>query len=100
MALGVSGGLLPCPSALILLLSAVALQKVGFGLVLIVAFSIGLASVLTGIGLAMVYAGKLFSRLPSQQTGLLRLLPAASALFITIAGIGITVKALLDMGVL
>lgn len=100
LALGVSGGLLPCPSALILLLSAVALQKVGFGLVLIVAFSLGLASVLTGIGLAMVYAGKLFSRLPTRQTGLLRLLPAASALFITIAGIGITVKALLDMGVL
>ncbi len=100
LALGVSGGLLPCPSALILLLSAVALQKVGFGLVLIVAFSIGLASVLTGIGLAMVYASKLFSRLPSRQAGLLRLLPAASALFITIAGIGITVKALLDTGVL
>jgi hypothetical protein len=59
-----------------------------------------LASVLTGIGLAMVYASKLFSRLPSRQAGLLRLLPAASALFITIAGIGITVKALLDTGVL
>ncbi|MCB8927060.1 MAG: sulfite exporter TauE/SafE family protein [Ardenticatenaceae bacterium] len=100
LALGVSGGLLPCPSALILLLSAVALQKVGFGLILIVAFSIGLASVLTGIGLAMVYAGKLFSRLPTKQAGLLRLLPAVSALFITIAGIGITVKALLDTGVL
>ena len=100
LALGVSGGLLPCPSALILLLSAVALQKVGFGLILIIAFSIGLASVLTGIGLAMVYAGKLFSRLPTKQAGLLRLLPAVSALFITIAGVGITVKALLDTGVL
>ncbi|MBK8902888.1 MAG: sulfite exporter TauE/SafE family protein [Anaerolineaceae bacterium] len=100
LALGVSGGLLPCPSALILLLSAVALQKVGFGLVLIVAFSIGLASVLTGIGLAMVYAGQLFARLPARQSGLLRLLPAASALFITIAGIGITVQALLETGVL
>ena len=99
LALGVSGGLLPCPSALILLLSAVALQKVGFGLILIVAFSIGLASVLTGIGLAMVYASKLFARLPAKQAGLMRLLPAASALFITIAGLGITVKALLDTGV-
>ncbi|WP_420627208.1 nickel/cobalt transporter [Candidatus Leptofilum sp.] len=99
LALGVSGGLLPCPSALILMLSAIALQKVGFGLILIVAFSIGLASVLTGIGLAMVYASKLFARLPANQAGLMRLLPAASALFITIAGIGITVKALLDTGV-
>ncbi|MCC6606476.1 MAG: sulfite exporter TauE/SafE family protein [Anaerolineae bacterium] len=100
LALGVSGGLIPCPSALILLLSAIALQKVGFGLVLIVFFSIGLASVLTGIGLAMVYASKLFTRLPSRQVGWLRLLPTASALFITVAGIGITVKALLDTGVL
>lgn len=100
LALSVSGGLLPCPIALILLLIAVALQKVAFGLILIVAFSIGLAVVLMGTGLAMVYASKLFSRLPTQQAGLLKLLSAASALFITIAGIGITVKALIDTGVL
>lgn len=98
LALGVSGGLLPCPSALILLLSAIAWQQVGFGLVLIVAFSAGLASVLTGIGLMLVYAGRLFARLPLGHGRVTRLLPVASALFITVAGLGITIKALLETG--
>jgi len=54
LALSVSGGLLPCPSALVVLLSAIALHRVGYGL-LVVAFSIGLAATLTAIGLAFVY---------------------------------------------
>jgi ABC-type nickel/cobalt efflux system permease component RcnA len=96
LALGVSGGLLPCPSALVLLLSAIALQRVGFGLVLIVAFSVGLASVLTGIGIVLVYAGRLFERVPVRHGGLARALPLASALFITMAGVAITVQALIQ----
>ncbi|MEZ4583540.1 MAG: sulfite exporter TauE/SafE family protein [Caldilineaceae bacterium] len=56
LALGISGGLLPCPSALVVMLSATALQRVGLGLVLIIAFSLGLAGKLTGVGMAMVYA--------------------------------------------
>jgi ABC-type nickel/cobalt efflux system permease component RcnA len=101
LALGISGGLLPCPSALILMLSAIALRQVGAGLVLILAFSIGLASVLTGIGLVMVYAGKLLERLPLHHSGLTtRLLPMASSLFITAAGLLITVRALQEAGVL
>src|SRR5262249_12819033 len=50
LALGVSGGLLPCPSALVVMLGAIALHRIAFGLALIVAFSVGLAGVLTGIG--------------------------------------------------
>ena len=96
LALGVSGGLLPCPSALVLLLSAIALQRVGFGLMLIVAFSVGLASVLTGIGIVLVYAGRLFERVPVRHRGLARALPLASALFITMAGVAITVQALIQ----
>ena len=92
LALGISGGLLPCPSALVLLLSAIALQQVGIGLILIVIFSIGLASVLTGIGLILVYAGRFLERLPIRHsTFTRRVLPAASAAFITIAGLLITV---------
>jgi len=45
------------PSALVVLLSAIALHRVGYGLLLVVAFSIGLAATLTAIGLAFVYAG-------------------------------------------
>lgn len=96
LALGVSGGLIPCPSALILLLSATALQQVGFGLLLVMAFSLGLAGVLTGIGLVLVYAGRLFARVPGSYGRAAAWLPVASALFITLAGVGITVKALAE----
>lgn len=101
LALGISGGLLPCPSALILMLSAIALRQVGLGLALIVAFSIGLAAVLTGIGLVMVYAGRLLERLPVRHTAVTtRLLPMASAAFITLAGLLVTLRALGEAGVL
>ena len=60
LALGVSGGLVPCPSAMVLLLAAVALNKTAFGLALVVAFSAGLALTLTAIGLAFLYARNRF----------------------------------------
>jgi ABC-type nickel/cobalt efflux system permease component RcnA len=108
LALGISGGLLPCPSALIVMLSAISLQRVGFGLVLIVAFSLGLAGVLTGIGILWVQARQLFDHLPrpallepaARYGRLLRLLPAASALFITIAGIAVAFQAFIQTGLL
>ena len=61
-ALGITGGIVPCPAALVVLLSAVALRRVGFGLFLIAAFSVGLAAVLIAIGLLMVYARRLMAR--------------------------------------
>jgi nickel/cobalt transporter (NicO) family protein len=99
IALGVSGGLIPCPSALILLLGAIALGRVGLGLLLIVAFSLGLASVLTAIGILLVYARRLFERLPVQGR-LLRVLPVGSALVVTLAGVVITAQALVQTGLL
>ena len=101
LALGISGGILPCPSALILMLSAIALRQVGLGITLIAAFSIGLAGVLTGIGLVMVYAGQILERLPIRHTAVTaRLLPMASAAFITVAGLLITLRALGEAGVI
>lgn len=97
LALGISGGLLPCPSALVLMLGAISLQRVGFGLALIVMFSLGLASVLTAIGVVLVYAGKFFQRIP-ESGPLFRFVPVASALFITVVGVGITVQALMNIG--
>jgi nickel/cobalt transporter (NicO) family protein len=94
LALGISGGLLPCPSALVVLLSAIALGRIGFGLALVSAFSLGLAAVLTGIGLMLVYAKDRFEHLPL-QTPKIRMLPVASALCITLIGLGITTQALL-----
>jgi nickel/cobalt transporter (NicO) family protein len=99
LALGVSGGLIPCPSALVLMLGAIALDRIAFGLVLILVFSIGLASVLTVIGVALVVAGRLFDQIPAVGR-LLRVMPVASAIFITLVGVGISWQALVQAGVL
>ena len=93
LGVGVAAGLLPCPSALVVLLSAIALHRIGFGLALIVAFSLGLAATITSIGLVAVLAKRAFSRL-SLNGPVVRLLPAASALVILAVGVGITLKAL------
>ena len=64
LALGISGGILPCPSALVVLLGAIAVHRVAFGLLLVVAFSVGLAATLTGVGLLVVYARRFVDRVP------------------------------------
>jgi nickel/cobalt exporter len=92
LAVGVSGGLLPCPSALVVLLAAISLHRVAFGLLLILAFSAGLALTITGIGLAAVLARSTFRRV-SFEGRLVRLLPAASALVILAAGLAMTLRA-------
>jgi nickel/cobalt transporter (NicO) family protein len=98
MALGVSGGLVPCPAALVLLLGAISLDRLGLAMVLVLAFSAGLAVVLTGIGLLMIYARKLFERF-SFEARVPRLLPVVSASVITLAGVGIALAALGQTGI-
>jgi ABC-type nickel/cobalt efflux system permease component RcnA len=93
LAVGVSGGLLPCPSALVVLLAAVSLHRVAFGLLLIVAFSLGLALSITGVGLVAVLAKRAFAR-RSFDGLLVRALPAASAVVILVAGVAMTLHAL------
>jgi nickel/cobalt transporter (NicO) family protein len=93
LGVGISAGLLPCPTALVVLLAAISLHRVGYGLVLIVAFSIGLAATITAIGLLAVSARRVFRR-ASFQGPVVRLLPAASALLIIGFGIAMTVRAL------
>ena len=90
---GVAAGLLPCPSALVVLLSAIALHRIGLGLALIFAFSVGLAATITSIGLVAVFARGAFSRLRFDGP-LVGALPSVSALLILAVGIGLTVKAL------
>jgi ABC-type nickel/cobalt efflux system permease component RcnA len=93
LAVGVSGGLLPCPSALVVLLAAISLHRVAYGMILIVAFSFGLAASITGIGLVSVLAKRAFRRV-SFEGSLMRLLPALSAFVIVVAGIAMTARAL------
>jgi ABC-type nickel/cobalt efflux system permease component RcnA len=97
--LGTTGGIVPCPAALVVLLSAVALHRTGFGLFLIVAFSIGLAAVLIAMGLAAVFAGRIMSRLPVNGSLVQRWLPMASALMITGLGCLIAVRGLIAAGI-
>ena len=93
LALGVSGGMIPCPSALVLLLGAIALDRTAFGVVLVCAFSLGLAGVVSGIGLTVLYARRLFTRIPSSGRAI-RGLPVVSAAVITILGLVLTLRAL------
>jgi nickel/cobalt transporter (NicO) family protein len=87
VALGASGGLVPCESALVLLLSAVALGRVGLGLLLLLAFSLGLASVLMGIGILVLYAKRFLPRRQgARQTVFFRWVPIASAAIVVIIG--------------
>jgi nickel/cobalt exporter len=97
VAVGVSGGLLPCPSALVVLLAAISLHRVAFGILLVVAFSAGLALTITGIGVAAVLARGAFRRL-SFNGRVLSLLPTASALVILAAGLLMTLHALPQVG--
>jgi ABC-type nickel/cobalt efflux system permease component RcnA len=89
---GVAAGLLPCPSALVVLLSAIALHRIGFGFALIAAFSLGLAATITGIGLVAVLARRAFGRV-SLEGRVVRALPALSALVILFVGVAITARA-------
>jgi len=91
IALGASGGLVPCPSGLVLLLSSIAIGRVGLGILLLVGFSAGLAMVLTSIGLLVVYAK---TWLPDAEAAAsspaFRYIPIASAAVVVVLGILMT----------
>jgi nickel/cobalt transporter (NicO) family protein len=89
LAMGASAGLIPCPSALVVLLGAVAQHQIGLGLVLITAFSLGLAATLTGLGIVVVRAARV--PLPPRAAAVI---PALSAALIVVVGIVMTAKAL------
>jgi ABC-type nickel/cobalt efflux system permease component RcnA len=93
LGVGIAAGLLPCPSALVVLLSAIALHRIGLGLALILAFSVGLAATITGIGLVAVLARRAFGRLRLDGP-VIRALPAVSAALILAVGVAITLNSL------
>jgi ABC-type nickel/cobalt efflux system permease component RcnA len=86
LALGISGGLLPCPSALVLMLAAINLNRIGYGLLLTLAFSIGLAATLMCVGLAFLYLGKLLDRPSLGSNPIVKALPVFSAMVIACVG--------------
>jgi len=98
LALGITGGIIPCPTALVVLLAAIAYHRVALGLVWILAFSLGLAAVLTGLGLLAVYGRGIMSKRNVARfkfTGtLMSRLPMASALVVAVLGIAIAIQSL------
>jgi ABC-type nickel/cobalt efflux system permease component RcnA len=100
LALGVGGGIVPCPAALVVLLSAVSLGRIGFGLALIAAFSAGLAAVLVGVGLLVLHARRLMARVTGQGVIVTRWLPLTASAVITGLGLVLAVQALQAAGVL
>ena len=92
LGLGISGGLVPCPDAIAILLVAVAVNRIPFGMLLIVAFSLGLALVLIAIGIAMVQGLRLL-----QHNDLINRFsiysPVASSVVVLVLGIGLTLSA-------
>jgi ABC-type nickel/cobalt efflux system permease component RcnA len=98
-ALGITGGIIPCPAALVVLLSAFALHRIGLGFFLIIAFSLGLAAVLIAFGMLMVYGRRFLGRLLVNGPLTTRWLPVASAAFMTVLGAGIAVRAFFTTGI-
>ncbi len=93
--LAVSGGLVPCPSALVLLLSSIAIGRIGLGLALLTSFSLGLAVVLIAIGVTVLYAKNLLPDTPKiRSSPIFTMLPVISAAVITVVGLLMTAAAL------
>lgn len=99
LSLGISGGLVPCPEAMVVLLISVTINRLLFGIVILVAFSLGLAAILIAIGIAMVLAGPALNRF-SKEGVLLRALPVGSAALVTLLGAAILYSAVADAGLL
>lgn len=101
LALGVAGGLLPCPSALLASLGAVAIGKAGMGVVVGLAFSVGLAATLTAVGLAVLYAGRFFSgrRLAGPWPARSRYAALGGAAAVTLTGVLVVGRALVETGI-
>ncbi|MBI4712907.1 MAG: sulfite exporter TauE/SafE family protein [Planctomycetes bacterium] len=99
LSLGISGGLVPCPTAIVILLMAISLNKTIWGLILILAFSVGLASVLVTIGILMVTGTSLLDKF-TKGGRVFRTLAVISPVLIIFIGFGIIFKTLIDIGVI
>lgn len=92
IALGISGGLVPCPDAIAILLVAITINRIAFGLSLIVSFSLGLAIVLISIGIIMVESKQIFARLRWFNKASF-VVPVISALVVLVLGAALSVSA-------
>jgi len=98
-ALGVAGGLVPSASALVILLAAISLHRIGFGLLLILAFGAGMAGVLAGTGMLLVYASRLMERFQFHSQ-LSRATPFVTALIVLVVGLVMALRSASQAGLI
>ena len=98
LSLGISGGIVPCVDALIGLLFAISLGKLVWGLIILCAFSLGLAAVLVAIGILMVMAKPVIQRFTGEGVWLQRL-PMISAAVVILLGAILVFKAFNTVGI-
>jgi nickel/cobalt exporter len=94
--LGISGGIVPCPAALAVLLAATTFGTFLRGVSLVIVFSIGMAAALVAIGIAMVHASRFAGKYVTESRWT-KVVPVISAIIITLVGVGLTIKALVEV---
>jgi ABC-type nickel/cobalt efflux system permease component RcnA len=99
LSLGISGGIVPCPDAIVVLLMAVALNKVALGIAVLLSFSLGLALVLIGVGMSVVLLRSAAGGFEGRGRAV-RWLPVVSALVVAALGFAIAIQSLLKSGLL
>ena len=98
-ALGLSGGMIPSVSALLVLIGSISIGRPAWGVVLTIAFGIGMAAVLVGIGFGLVYARRLVERIPQTRSlDLGRRVPILSAVVVLLAGFLIAGQGIIGLG--
>ena len=98
--LGLAGGLVPSASALLILLPTIAAGRPAWGVILVAAFGLGMAAVMTGVGLAFVHARGLLERAPTRirATRAVHLVPAGAAVVVLALGLVLTSQAIAVVG--
>ncbi|WP_327233240.1 sulfite exporter TauE/SafE family protein [Streptomyces sp. NBC_01317] len=99
---GIAGGLVPSPSALVVLLGAVALGRTAFGVLLVIGYGLGMAATLTLAGLLLVHlrdriGTRTAQRASARLKALARIGPAATSALVLLVGIGLTARAVTGM---
>jgi nickel/cobalt exporter len=102
VSMGIAGGLVPSPSALIVLLGAIALGRTWYGIVLVIAYGIGMATTLTAAGLTLVVLSRKLDhaathRLGQWATRLSAATPILTAALVLIVGLGLALRGALPL---
>lgn len=97
--LGIAGGIIPCPDAIVILLIGVAMNRILYGIVVILAFGLGLATVLITIGILVVTARSFIQKFTGKNNLILYKLPMLSALIIIIIGFMLGAHTLIKSGI-